>query len=175
MVHDFGGPIALPLALETPERLLSLTIVQSWLWDLGAPNIDNPLMRWLYLSANFSARMLVKMSWGKRTKLTSALHREFKEQFPDRASRAGTWGFARSVSKEGKLMDEQGARLGALKGVPVLLAWGKSDRVVRPQHLERWKALFPEAQVLELDDVGHFPQIEAPEDLIAALGRRLGG
>lgn len=175
VVHDFGGPIALPLVLEAPERLLSLTIVQSWLWDLGAPNIDNPLMRWLYLSANFSARMLVKMSWGKRTKLTGALHREFKEQFPDRASRAGTWGFARSVSKEGKLMDEQGARLGTLKGVPVLLAWGKSDKVVRPQHLERWKALFPEAQVLELDDVGHFPQIEAPDDLIAALGRRLGG
>jgi haloalkane dehalogenase len=44
---------------------------------------------------------------------------------------------------------------------------------VRPQHLERWKTVFPAAQVLELDDVGHFPQIEAPDDLIAAIGRRL--
>lgn len=175
VVHDFGGPIALPLVLDAPQRLLSLTIVQSWLWDLGAPNMDNPLMRWLYLSGNFSARMMVKMSWGKRTKLTGELHREFKEQFPDRASRAGTWGFARSVSNERQLMDEQGARLGALKDVPVLLVWGKADKLVRPQHLERWKTVFPNAQVLELDDVGHFPQIEAPDDLVAALGRRLGG
>lgn len=175
VVHDFGGPIALPLVLDAPERLLSLTIVQSWLWDLGAPNIDNPVMRWLYLSANFSARMLVKMSWGKRRKLTAALHREFKQQFPDRASRAGTWGFARSVTRERQLMDEQGARLGALKNVPVLLVWGKADRIVRPNHLERWKTLFPKAEVLELDDVGHFPQLEAPEDLVAALDRQLDG
>jgi haloalkane dehalogenase len=173
VVHDFGGPIALPLVLDAPHRLLSLTIVQSWLWDLGAPSMDNPLMRWLYLSGNFSARMMVKMSWGKRTKLTADLHRQFKEQFPDRASRAGTWGFARSVSHERQLMDDQGTRLEALKNVPVLLVWGKADKLVRPQHLERWKTVFPTAQVLELDDVGHFPQIEAPDDLIAALDRRL--
>jgi haloalkane dehalogenase len=173
VVHDFGGPIALPLALESPQQLLSLTVIQSWLWDLKAPNMDNPIMRWLYLSANFSARMMVKASWGKRIKLTKERHQEFLSQFPDRASRAGTWGFARSVSNEGPLMDEQGARLDRLRDVPTLLVWGKADRMVKPHHLARWKERFPNAQVLELDDVGHFPQVEAPVELNAALQQRI--
>ncbi len=56
--------------------------------------------------------------------------------------------------------------------VPVLLVWGKADRVIPPVHLERWRKHFPDAQLLALDDVGHFPQIEAPEDVSAAMRRR---
>ncbi len=165
VVHDFGGPIALPISLEAPERLLSLTIVQSWFWDLGAPNVDNPIMRWLYLRANFSARMLVKLSWGKRKKLTRELHREFIQQFPDRASRAGTWGFARSVSHDGPALDARTHELDKLADVPTLIVWGKADRLVKPENLIRWKEVFPQANVLELEDVGHFPQIEAPDEV----------
>lgn len=173
VVHDFGGPVALPIALEAPGRLLSLSIVQSWLWDIGAPNLDNAVMRWLYLSANFSARVLVRASWGRRRPLTREIHQEFISQFPDRASRAGTWGFARSLSRESFRMDEQGRQLGRLEPVPTLLAWGKADRMIKVENLARWKACFPRAQVLELEDVGHFPQLEAPDELNAALARLL--
>jgi len=173
VVHDVGGPVALPLALEAPERLLSLTIVQSWLWDLGAgAMLDNPVMRWLYLSAGFSARAMVRLAWGRRTPLTRELHQEFTSQFPDRAARAGTWGFARSVAREGAMLEEHERHLSKLAAVPLLLVWGKADRVVPPAHLERWKKHFPAAQVTALDDVGHFPQIEAPVDVSAALRRR---
>jgi haloalkane dehalogenase len=169
VLHDFGGPIALPIALDHPERLLSLTIVQSWFWDLGAPNVDNPIMRWLYLRANFSARMLVKLSWGKRKKLTRELHREFIDQFPDRASRAGTWGFARSVSHDGPKWDAAAKGLSKLADTPTLIVWGGADRVVKPENLQRWKEALPHATVHELKDVGHFPQIEAPDEVSAAL------
>jgi haloalkane dehalogenase len=169
VVHDFGGPIALPIALDNPGRVLSLTIVQSWFWDLGAPNMDNPLMRWLYLQANFSARMLVKLSWGKRRKLTRELHREFIDQFPTRASRAGTWGFARSVSHDGPKLDARTHELASLAELPTLVIWGKADRVVKSENIQRWEEAFPKARVLELNDVGHFPQIEAPEEVSAAL------
>ncbi|MBZ4333013.1 alpha/beta fold hydrolase [Corallococcus sp. AS-1-12] len=169
VVHDFGGPIALPLAIAAPERVLSLTVVQSWLWDLKGPNVDNALMRWLYLSWNFSARTLVKMSWGRRAKLTRELHQSFMSQFPDRASRMGTWGFARSISHEGPWMEEQGQGLGRLADLPSLIIWGKADKVVKPEHLSRWRQALPRARVLELEDVGHFPQLEAPDAVGAAL------
>jgi haloalkane dehalogenase len=174
VVHDVGGPVALPIALEGPDRLLSLTIVQSWLWDLGAgAMLDNPVMRWLYLSAGFSARAMVRLSWGRRKPLTRELHREFIDQFPDRAARAGTWGFARSVVREGAMLEEHERRLSRLATVPKLLVWGKADRVVTADNLDRWRRHFPDAQVLALDDVGHFPQIEAHDELVGALRRRL--
>jgi haloalkane dehalogenase len=173
VVHDFGGPIALPIALAAPSRLLSLTVIQSWLWDLKAPNMDTVVMRWLYLSANFSARVMVRLAWGRRRKLTRELHAEFTRQFPTRASRAGAWGFARSVSHEGPLMDAAGRKLHRLAHVPTLLVWGKADRMVTASHFARWRQEFPHAEILDLEDVGHFPQIEAPDEVAAAIERRI--
>ena len=174
VVHDFGDPVALPLALEQPGRILSLTIIQSWLWDLGAPkSMGGPLMRWLYLSLNLSPRVMVPLSWGRRTPLTRELRREFLAQFPNRAARAGAFGFARSVAFEGPLLDQLGQRLDVLSGVPTLVVWGMADRLLRPENLARWRAALPSAAVLELPDVGHFAQLEAPDELVATIARHL--
>jgi haloalkane dehalogenase len=40
VVHDFGGPFALGWALANPERLASLTILNSWMWSMR----DDPKM-----------------------------------------------------------------------------------------------------------------------------------
>ena len=34
VVHDFGGPVALPLA-AMPERIVRLVVINSWCWHLG--------------------------------------------------------------------------------------------------------------------------------------------
>jgi len=33
-VHDYGGPIALPIAEAEPERISSLVVMNTWFWDL---------------------------------------------------------------------------------------------------------------------------------------------
>ena len=41
VVHDFGGPIALPMALEQPGRVRALVVLNSWMWSLeGDPHIE---------------------------------------------------------------------------------------------------------------------------------------
>jgi haloalkane dehalogenase len=169
VVHDFGGPIALPYALEHASRLLSVTVIQSWLWDLKGPKVDNGLLRWLYLSWNFSARKLVPMAWGKRSPLTPALHQAFMDQFPTRESRFGTWGFVHSVVREGPWMDEQGKQLSRLSQVPGLIIWGKADKIVKPVHLEEWQRRLPSFRSVTLEQVGHFPQLEATEEVAETL------
>jgi haloalkane dehalogenase len=176
VVHDVGGPIALPLVVELGGRVRSLTIVQSWLWDLaieptfsrGRALLGSPLFRWLYLSWNFSPRVMVKAAWGTRTPLDRALHGEFLGQFPTRASRAGLWGFVRALLDEGASLEPEAARLAAT-GVPTTIVWGSADSVVKPLHLARWREVLPGARVVELADVGHFPQLEAPGDVAAAI------
>lgn len=180
VVHDVGGPIALPLVAELGTRVRSLTIIQSWLWDLGAVDtsfgknrsmMGSALMRWAYLSWNFSPKMMVKMAWGKRLPLTKTLHREFIDQFPTKESRAALWGFVRAIVDEGASgsLSNEAARLAAVK-VPTKIIWGRADGMVTPVHLARWKAVLPEARYFELSDVGHFPQVEAPDEVAAALG-----
>ena len=182
VVHDVGGPIALPLVAEFgAARVRSLTIVQSWLWDLGidasfAKNrsmMGSALMRWAYLSWNFSPKMMVKLAWGKRVPLTKAQHHEFIDQFPTRESRAALWGFVRAIVDEGASSSLAGeaSRLAAIT-VPTSVVWGRADELVKPLHLERWKEVLPTARYFELEDVGHFPQVEAPEEVTAAISSR---
>ena len=177
VAHDFGGPIALPLVLEHPERVRALCLMNTWAWSMNEdPEFTklrrlagSAFMRFLYRYANFSARTMVKSSWGKRTPLTGRRHRHFTGLFPNRASREGTWAFARSLVSHDERFDALGARLGALRDVPTLVAWGMADKFVGAPHLARWKRELPNARFLELDGVGHFPQDEAPNDLLAAL------
>ena len=35
VVHDFGGPIALPVALDDPGRVSRLVVLNSWMWSFA--------------------------------------------------------------------------------------------------------------------------------------------
>jgi pimeloyl-ACP methyl ester carboxylesterase len=173
VVHDFGGPVALPLALEATQQVERLVVMNSWLWPLSLdPAIakqrkmmQSGLMRWLYLRANFSAKVMVKASWGKRSPLTKERHRHFTAMFPDAASRHGTLGFLRATTQEDAALEALARRLPALAQVPALVLWGAADTFIKPVHLERWRKELPRAEVVPLEGVGHFPHDEAGEEV----------
>jgi pimeloyl-ACP methyl ester carboxylesterase len=52
---------------------------------------------------------------------------------------------------------------------PISFAWGMLDPVATPKVLEGLRELRPQAPVTELADLGHYPQIEDPPRLAAAL------
>jgi pimeloyl-ACP methyl ester carboxylesterase len=46
---------------------------------------------------------------------------------------------------------------------PVRIVWGTADRLLEwPRAAERWRATFPHADWVELDGVGHAPQLDVP-------------
>jgi pimeloyl-ACP methyl ester carboxylesterase len=56
---------------------------------------------------------------------------------------------------------------------PLSFAWGMRDPVATPAVLGALLALRPTAPVLRWAELGHYPQIEAPADVHAALGANL--
>lgn len=58
--------------------------------------------------------------------------------------------------------------------VPVQLIWGASDRLVPLDYAERMKAQLPQATLFTIERCGHVPQIECPQELLAALKQALG-
>lgn len=57
---------------------------------------------------------------------------------------------------------------------PLSFAWGLQDPVATVAVLEALEELRPAAPVERLPDLGHYPQIEAPEAIAAALADALG-
>ena len=47
---------------------------------------------------------------------------------------------------------------------PVLVIWGKQDRVINYRNADSFVAAIPRAQKVILDDSGHAPMVEAPEE-----------
>lgn len=60
--------------------------------------------------------------------------------------------------------------VGALQhaGVPICLIDGLHDPISGASIVRRWRELLPQAPVVELEGVGHYPQWEAPDRVLAA-------
>ena len=178
VVHDFGGPIALPFALDHPERVVRVVVVNSWMWSFT----DDPDMRRkaaiagsafsgvLYRWANLSLRVILPSAYGDRRKLTPEIHRQYLDRFPDRRSRGAVlWTLARSLLGSSAHFEALWARRTRLSDRPALVVWGMRDSAFRPHQLARWREALPHARVVEIAEAGHWPHEEAPDRVIAAI------
>ena len=52
---------------------------------------------------------------------------------------------------------------------PLIIGWGKRDRVCFPSQAKRALELFPDAQLHWFDRCGHFPQWDAPADTVRLI------
>jgi haloalkane dehalogenase len=178
VVHDYGGPIGLPLCLEEPDRVQRLVLTNTWMWSFEddrdminkARIAGGVLGRLLYRHANMSLKILMPSAYGNRRKLTAPIHRQYLDRFPDAWSReAVLWALARAILGSSSFYRSLWERRSRLRGRPALLAWGMKDIAFGPRYLERWREVLPEAQVMELAGSGHWPHEEEPDRMIARL------
>lgn len=63
---------------------------------------------------------------------------------------------------------QQGAPQKSVKH-PLVIGWGRKDRVTFPRQARRALELFPDARLHWFDDSGHFPQWDAPRETTSAI------
>ena len=177
-VHDYGGPIALPIAVAEPTRISSLVLMNTWFWSLET---DRELLRvarfaasfvgrFLYRWFNASLRLIMPSAYADRRKLTPRIHGQYLAPFKRRADRVRVlWTLARSLvtssASFGNIWDGR-ARLAA---IPSLVVWGLGDGALKPYMLQRVRTALPHARVETLPGVGHWPQEEAPDEVARLL------
>ena len=184
VVHDFGGPIGLLLAvgngewgvgntsspnsaLPTPDsRVRRVIVLNSWAWPLdddpkmarGARFIGGAIGRFLYRYANASLRLIMPSAYGDRKKLTPEIHRRYLDVFRDRDARVLVLhALAKSLLGSRAHYQSLLDRLDRLRAMPVLIVWGLKDSAFQPYQLERWRRLLPGAQVETIEGAGHWP------------------
>ncbi|HEV2146666.1 MAG TPA: alpha/beta fold hydrolase [Longimicrobiaceae bacterium] len=177
VVHDFGGPIGLSYAVEHPENVERLVLFNTWMWSQrGNASVEKvsrfvagPVGRFLYTRLNFSPRVLVKQAFGDRSRLTKEVHRHYLRPFGSPAERQGPWVLGRELIGSSDFYQRLWERRDAIRDKPALLLWGMKDIAFSPADLARWEELFDDARTVRLEGVGHFPQEEAADRVLAAL------
>ena len=167
IVHDFGGPIGLNVAIQHPEKVKNLVIINSWLWSCSTdPDflklsqvLKSPLLPFLYRYLNFSPKFILPRSFGDR-KLSRKLHRQYAKPFADKTQRNGALAFARSLLNDQEWFQELWNKKDVISQKPTLFIWGMKDPVIKPYYLEKFASGFPWSQKIKLETSGHFPQEE---------------
>lgn len=183
VVHDFGGPIGLPLALDCGLRtagcrVSKVILLNTWAWPIdddpkmarGAKFIGGAIGRFLYRYANASLKLIMPSAYGDKNKLTKEIHRRYLDVFRDRDARVLVL-HALAKSLLGSRAHYQALldRIDRLANTPVLIVWGMKDSAFQPYQLERWQRLLPSAHVVKIDGAGHWPHEEEPGRVVTAI------
>lgn len=182
VVQDWGGPIGLSYAINHPDRIKALVIMNTWMWSVAADRhlrwfskcMGGPVGRFLIRRFHFFARVGMTMAYADRRKLTPAIRRHYLCPQPTAAERKGCWVFPKCVVGSSDWLDGLWQRRDRIAGKPVLLAWGMKDIAFRERELRRWQTLFPHAKTLEFQHVGHYVQEELGPELATIVGEFLG-
>jgi haloalkane dehalogenase len=182
VVHDFGGPFALPVALDEPGRLRGLVLLNTFMWDArtdphlakGGRIMGGRLGLFLYRHFNASLKLITPKAYADRKKLTPRIHDQYRAPFVGIDSRERVlWALAYALLGSSDYYASLWERRAALANIPTLIIWGTKDPAFHLPHLGRWREALPRAEVVELP-VGHWPHEEAPDEVVSAVRRFLG-
>jgi pimeloyl-ACP methyl ester carboxylesterase len=182
VVHDWGGPVGLGVAVRHPDRIKRLVLMNTW---ASAPWPGAPFPRLIELirSARGERFVLERNGYLDPALLGTTAHPErftptvlqaYRAPFPTPASRRALLCWSRDIPvsdadpsyPEMKRIEE---RLTLFASIPTLLVWGMRDPVLPPQVLRWWQDRLPHAVTREIEEASHFLQEDAPEQVLNAL------
>ena len=178
VVQDWGGPIGLSIAVERPDDVAGLVILNTWAWPPDRTGVvfslimGGPIGKYLHLRRNFFARRLVPSGIARAVRRTPAILKAYTDPFPTPASRTGTWVFPRAIRRSAAWLAEIERQLPRLRAKPVEFVWAMKDVAFgRERILGRWLSYFPGAPVDRLPEAKHYLQEDEPERVAAAVKR----
>jgi 3-oxoadipate enol-lactonase len=165
IAHGSSGAIGMQLALDRPELLSTLTLVDS----APVEGVFTPLDAYLVLEQMRQDRALLRQAIALLMpslplESEDAANRALLDQLVDDAAGMAPAAFTEPARALSQWNQFSAARRLTL---PTLLVWGDRDSIVDRDATTRTLLAIPGANNLEiLRGVGHSPQIEAPQRLV---------
>jgi haloalkane dehalogenase len=174
VVHDWGGPIGLRVAVEDPGRIERLVILNTGIGG-GTP----PSETWLrfrevvrQLGGALDIGRLVEA--GTAQGLSDEVREAYDAPFPTPESKAGVLAFPELVPTEPDHPNAQPMKrvLEAMTRweTPTLVVWGAEDTVLPFRFAERFVELVPGARrPVLIEGASHFLQEDEPDEVAEAI------
>lgn len=164
VLHDFGGAWGLGWAASEPERVGSITLVDTGMlvnyrWHVLARVWRRGVLGDLFMAATtrtgFRQVIMRANPPGLPRGFVDAMYDDY-----DRATRRAVLRLYRATPED-RMADLEA--VAALRDKPVLVVWGAGDPYIGVEHAEGQRRAFPGARVATLDDSGHWPHADDPD------------
>ncbi len=161
VAHSWGCSVALRMALAHPERVTRLALYDAWVYEEQLPST----FQWA--RTDVLGEMLFDMFYTElpAEKMSAAFYdqryvtQDLVDQVKAALDRPGTTAAALAAVRGQRFYSVQSSYRKVDK--PVLLLWGREDRVAPVSVADRLLRDLPDSKLVVYPRCGHFPMIEA--------------
>lgn len=161
VAHSWGSSVVLQMALDAPKRIDRIALYDAWVYEEQLPTF------FLWARAGGVGEALFSMFYDERPddKIAGAFYdksnvtEELVQSVEEQLDRPGTTAAALAAVRGQHYADVQ--KRYATIDKPVLLLWGREDKVTTLEYGERLSKELPRAKLVVYPQCGHFPMIEA--------------
>ncbi len=166
--HSFGGMLACEIAAAMPRRVRKLLLID----PLGLWREDLPVKNWMILPEDQRRGALFANPTGP------AAERFFEVPADPAARVEAQTDFIWSQACTGKFVwpiPDKGLKKRIHRiAAPSLIIWGKADAVIAPAYAQEFAQRIAGARVALIDDAGHLPHLEQPNEAARLVRDFLG-
>ena len=180
VMHDWGGAIGMGYAVRHVENIKRLVIFNTAAFLSGKIPFSINVCRLPFFGTiairhfNAFAGMAVKRAVKNRDRMTSKVKRGYLAPYNNFANRIANLRFVQDIPMRPDIPSYPVVKyiedhLELLRDHPKLVVWGMKDFCFDDHFLARWKNIYPEAEVHEMEDAGHYVVEDAYERIIPLM------
>lgn len=181
VVHDWGGPIGISYAVNHPENVKRLIIMNTWAWPVSNDEhfrwyskfLGGRLGKLLVTRLRFLESFIMKKLTKNKKRFTKEVHRHYLKQFSSHKDRKGVWIFPKEIMGSTQWLETLWSQKERIHKIPALLVWGMKDMAFREKELHTWEGLFLKSKTVKFNNAGHYVQEEAGPDLLPIITKFL--
>ena len=177
VVHDWGGAIGMGLAVRKPELIKRLVLFNTASFlstdiplRIGLcrmPLLGTILIRYL----NLFVRGVLRFGLKRRKRLKKNVRAGYLAPYDTFENRIANLKFVQDIPMEQAVPSYSVIQciernLKQFDGYPILIIWGSEDFCFNVKFLNKWREIFPRAEVREVCNAGHLVVEDASDEII---------